>query len=187
MDENQIEEWETVGVEQVADCCIFRVHRTTRKSPLSGRVGEFHTIDSPDWVNVVALTSNREIVMIRQYRHGIDHVIWEIPGGMMDPGELPQVAGARELLEETGYTSESVHVIGCAHSNPALFNNKSYTVLATGARRVAAPSLDEHEEIAVELYTLDQVDQMVKDGTITHSLVLNALLWFDKWQQQNEV
>ena len=182
-DNRSIEEWKTLGVEQVADCRIFHVDRYRRQSPLSGRVGEFHTIGSPDWVNIVALTEDEQLLMIRQYRHGIDQIILEIPGGMMDAGESPEEAGARELREETGYDADIVQVIGCAHSNPALFDNRSYTVLATGARPVAAPSLDEHEEIAVELYSLGQVDQMVREGEITHALVLNALLWFDRWKR----
>ena len=183
MSDNPIEEWETLTVEQVADCRIFLVHRNRRRSPSSGRGGTFHTISSADWVNVLALTEEGNVVMIRQYRHGADEVTLEIPGGIIDPGESPEEAGARELLEETGYSAKKLETIGVVNPNPALFDNTAYTILATGARLVSSPSPDDLEEIAVELYSMSQINQMLMEGGITHSLVLNAFLWYSKWVQ----
>lgn len=174
---DRVHPWTTLEVELVADCRIFAVNRFRRASPVSGKVGEFNTISSANWVNVIALTDQQEVVMIRQYRHGSDEITLEIPGGILDDGETPEEAGARELLEETGFAGERAEIIGSVRPNPALFNNYAYTVLITGARRVAEPSPDEHEEIASRLYTLNEVEEMLRRGEITHSLVVNAFLW----------
>lgn len=98
-----IRPWATLDVELVADCRIFAVKRVRRESPDGGKRGEFCTIDSPDWVNVIALTDEGEVVMIRQYRHGSNEITLEIPGGILDEGEKPEDAAGRELLEETGF------------------------------------------------------------------------------------
>ncbi|MCE2504396.1 MAG: NUDIX hydrolase [Chlorobi bacterium] len=175
---NWIRPWEGLGSEQVADCHVFTVHRHRRKSPENNVVGEFHTISAPDWVNVLALTDDNQAVMIRQYRHGTDEITLEIPGGMIDPGEGPEEAARRELLEETGYEAEYTEVIGSVRPNPALFDNTNYTVLARGVRRLALQSLDEHEEIHVTVYSLDQIDRMLRDGEISHALVVDAFFWY---------
>ena len=172
-----IRPWTTLDVELVADCRIFAVKRIRRESPDGGKRGEFCTIDSPDWVNVIALTDEGEVVMIRQYRHGSDEITLEIPGGILDEGEKPEDAARRELLEETGFAGDRGRIIGCVRPNPALFDNSAYTVLITGARRVAEPSPDEHEDIAVRLYSLKEAEEMLRRGEITHSLVVNAFLW----------
>lgn len=177
IDGKEVHPWITLQVELVADCRIFTLQRYRRASPLSGKVGEFNTISSANWVNVVALTDEGNVVMIRQYRHGSNEITLEIPGGIIDDGETPEQAGRRELLEETGFAGEDVQVIGVVRPNPALFDNYAYTVLISGVRRVARPTPDEHEEIAVQLYSLKDTEEMVRRGEITHSLVLNAFLW----------
>lgn len=169
--------WTTLEVEQVLDCRIFSVKRCRRASPVTGKVSEFTTISSPDWVNVVALTGEEDVVMIRQYRHGSDEVTLEIPGGIIDPDETPEEAARRELMEETGFEGGDAQIIGRVRPNPALFDNCAYTVLITGARRTAEPSPDEHEEVSVHLHRLNDVDRLLREGGITHTLVVNAFLW----------
>lgn len=183
-----VKDWETLEDELVADCQVFEVRRRLRRSPVSGNQGHFHGLTCANWVNTLPLTDDGHVVLIRQYRHGSDEITLEIPGGVIDTGELPEEAGVRELLEETGYRPASASVIGCVRSNPALVNNSAYTVLATGVEPVARPDLDELEEITVELYALKEVDTMLRNGEIKHALTVNAFLWYRLWLEevQNE-
>jgi len=95
--------WRRGRSEQVADCRVFNVRRDFSADPRDGRVHDFYVIEAPDWINVIPLTDDGRVVLIEQYRHGTGEVSLEIPGGMVDEGESPQDAAARELLEETGY------------------------------------------------------------------------------------
>ncbi|MCB0711860.1 MAG: NUDIX hydrolase [Ignavibacteriae bacterium] len=177
-----VEAWETLSSEQIADCHVFTVHRHKRRSPDGIAEGDFHTISAPDWVNVIALTESGDMVMICQYRHGTNELAWEIPGGMIDPGEAPEEAARRELLEETGYEADEIQLIGSVRPNPALFDNTNYTVLARGVRQVGLQSLDEHEDIHVAVYSPEEVDQMVVKGEVNHALVIDALYWLRRCQ-----
>ena len=181
--DTKVKAWETLGSEKIADCHVFTLYRHKRRSPGGALGGEFHTLEAPDWVNVIALTEHRELVMVRQYRHGIDEITWEIPGGMIDSGESPEEGGGRELLEETGYEGDKGVLIGSLRPNPAFLNNTQHTVLIRNVRKVATQSLDESEEIDVAVYSLDQVEQMVANGDITHGLVLNALYWMSRYER----
>lgn len=170
--------WRTVSRERAFDCRIFTIDRVERRSPADDRSGTFFVIDSADWVNVLAITDREEIVMIRQYRHGTDQVTLEIPGGILDEGESPTVAAARELLEETGYAGGEARVIGRVAANPAFLDNHVYSVLITGCRRSGRTKFDEHEEIDVELRPVAEMEEMLLSGEMSHAYVALAFLWY---------
>jgi 8-oxo-dGTP pyrophosphatase MutT (NUDIX family) len=128
-------------------------------------------------VNVVPLTAGEEVVMIRQFRHGAGREVLEIPGGLVDAGEDPAAAAARELLEETGYRAAAVEKIGEVSPNPALFGNRLHSFLARGCVEVATIANDPHEETVVELVPLHDVPGRVAAGEIDHALVLAAFHW----------
>ncbi len=173
-------DWNPHDVELLVEAGIFTLRKIRAASPTEpGKVGEFVYIDAPDWVNVIALTADEQIVLIEQYRHGIGAVTLEIPGGSVDDGEDRVAAGLRELAEETGYTGERVEVIGTVTPNPAILNNICTTLLVINAERTCEPVLDTMEEIAVRLEPLERVPELVREGKIDHSLVIAALHFLD--------
>ncbi|UCE86266.1 MAG: NUDIX hydrolase [Deltaproteobacteria bacterium] len=171
--------WTPLETEELQDCVVFRVSRRLARHPRTGEAHPFFRIDASDWVNVVPITPEGQLVMIRQYRHGSGEVTLEVPGGIVDPGESPSQAATRELLEETGYRAGALTPIGRANPNPALFGNRVHSFLARDARRVAPIRNDGNEETAVELVSRDTLRQRLREGAIDHALVLVALYWFE--------
>ncbi|MGH8020872.1 MAG: NUDIX hydrolase [Opitutaceae bacterium] len=171
--------WETLSTEQAADCRVFRVNRKLCRHPIRGTTAEFFVLDAADWVNVVAVTLSGELVLVNQYRYGIEAHSLEVPGGVMEPGEDPIVAARRELLEETGYAGGVARVLGRVHPNPAIQNNRCHFVCIEGVQAGGALGWDEHEEIEVSLLPAEDVFKLVHAGTITHALAVNALLLFE--------
>jgi len=135
-------------------------------------------VHSPDWVNVIALTPDHQLVLVRQFRFGVDDFSVEIPGGVMDRGEEPVAAGLRELREETGYVGQNARIIGRVHSNPAILSNACHFVFVEQVVRSEQLQWDTDEEIEVVTAPVDEVFAMAHSGRITHSLVLDALFYF---------
>ncbi len=135
-------------------------------------------LETPDWVNVIPLTADGRVLLIRQWRYGIEGVTLEIPGGVVDPGEEPAATAARELLEETGYRAGRVRPIGKVHPNPAIHNNQTFTYVAEDLVQVGPPEGDGEEEIELTSAALTEIPGLIRDGTITHSLVIAAFHLF---------
>jgi 8-oxo-dGTP pyrophosphatase MutT (NUDIX family) len=144
-------------------------------NPGRGTDGEFIVVSAPDWVNVLALTPDRRLVLVRQFRCGTDDFSLEIPGGVINAGEDPVAAGVRELREETGYEGSGARLLGSVHPNPAIQDNRCHIVLVEGAVRRAAAEWDADEEIEVTTAPLAEVLAWARSGRITHSLVHCAL------------
>jgi ADP-ribose pyrophosphatase len=166
--------WKRAASEQVADCRVFQVRRDRSVSPRDGSEHDFYCIEAVDWINIVPLTARDEVVMIEQYRHGTNEVTLEIPGGMVDAGEAPHEAAARELLEETGYRAHEVLLLGRTRPNPAIQNNWIYSFVARDVTFEQEPIFDGTEHTAVRLVPLADVPSLIADGTINHSLVVTG-------------
>ena len=170
-----VPEWRHEGDSVIAETRIFTLRRRHGVSPsLPKQSGEFFYIDSADWVNVIALTAANEVVAIEQFRHGNAEVTLEIPGGMVDPGEAPLVAGVRELAEETGYVGQDASLIGKVNPNPAIFNNHCHTVLVRDVVVAHSPTPELHEEIGIRLLPLAQIPELIGAGVIHHAMVVAA-------------
>ncbi len=140
---------------------------------------DFVVVDAPDWVNVLAHTKDDRLVLVNQFRYGIDAFSWEIPGGVIEAGEDPVVAGLRELQEETGYAGKNARLLASVHPNPAFMKNRCHLVLVEECELVAPPAWDHDEEIEVATLPVAEVYAKARAGGITHSLVLDALLFFE--------
>lgn len=140
-----------------------------------GHSATFSILDAPDWINVIALTAENEIVLVEQYRYGIEKPTLELPGGVCDEGENPFESSQRELLEETGYSSNDWVSLGNVSSNPAMQTNYTHTYLARNCTKTSEQQLDGNERIHVHVLPLVEFLDMVGRGEIKHSLVVAAV------------
>ncbi len=177
-----IDLWETLEWGEATDFPVFAVREVVRRSPRTGRPGSYTVLHVPSWTNVVALTEDDGVVLVEQYRHGIDSVTLEIPGGVVEPGEEPSAAVVRELLEETGYAGKAPELLGTVHPNPAIQDNACTTWLVRGARRVAEPDPDPGEHLAVHTVARSEIPELLRSGRITHSLVVAAFQWLTLYE-----
>lgn len=172
--------WQKLSQVTQAETPIFTLDQARFRHPERGTERNFVVINAPDWVNVVAVTADGRLVLVRQFRYGTNDFSLEIPGGVMDPGEDPVTAGMRELREETGYTGERARLLGSVHPNPAIQSNRSHFVLVENVHVAHELDWDQDEEIEVSLQPVEQVLELAHHGGIKHALVLNALMFFER-------
>jgi ADP-ribose pyrophosphatase len=172
--------WKRVLSEKVADCRVFRIRRDMCIRDSDGKSSDFFVIENPDWVNIIAINKADEVVLIEQFRHGTEEIALELPGGLVDDGEAAEEAAKRELLEETGYSSNRWTLLGKSHPNPALQNNTIFHFLAIDCEKIAETAFDQHESIATKLVLRDKIDTLIGDGSVTHSLVVAAFYYLSR-------
>jgi ADP-ribose pyrophosphatase len=157
---------------------VFNLRLDRARSPRTSETHDFYVLESPSWVNIIPLTLAKEVVLIRQYRFGIRDMTLEIPGGLMEPSDSPEEAARRELREETGYREETLIPLGAVHPNPAIQNNLCYTYLAENVFPVGQLIQDEREDIEVVLQPLSDIPRLIREGAISHALVIAAFYRF---------
>lgn len=182
---NQPRTWKLVSQHKEYETPVFDLYKRVARHPENG-LGTFYVVNTPSWINVVAETADDHIILLDQYRHGVEHITTEIPGGMVDPGETPLEAAKRELLEETGYESTHWEQIGLVEANPAIMNNQTYTFLARKCQKVRAAEPDPHEEIRVWETDSAQLFKLIDKGTIRHALVVAALMHYERWLKKGK-
>ncbi len=167
--------WTVHSSEQGPDLLIARARFDNVENPRTGKRLRRLVLEVPSWCNVVALTPERRVVVVRQFRFGTGTVTTEIPGGVVDQGEDPEETARRELREETGYTAERWSSLGAVDPNPAFQTNVCHHYLAEDARRTHDVELDAGEDIVVDTLDLAELRERVLSGEGRHSLVVCAL------------
>jgi 8-oxo-dGTP pyrophosphatase MutT (NUDIX family) len=170
-------EWNRLRTGAATDYTILRIREDTVADPRTGAGRPRVIIEAPDWVNIIPVTIDNQVVLIRQFRFGIWSTALEIPGGMVDPGEDPMTAALRELEEETGYVPRGrvIH-LGKVHPNPAIMTNVCHSFLALGCERTGKVNPDVDEDIQVSLEPRARIPELLRTGAITHALVACAFL-----------
>jgi ADP-ribose pyrophosphatase len=176
--------WQTISSEKIADCRVFSVNRNlSAPGGIEIDAHNFYVLHPSNWVNVIPITENNEVVLIEQFRHGTGQLTLEIPGGMIDDDDAsPLHAAARELLEETGYQSGELIHIGRNHPNPALQSNYCDTFLARGVKKILDPRFEHCEYIEIRLTPIEKIPQLIRSGLITASLVIVAFYYLDLYE-----
>lgn len=178
--------WDVLRSEIIYRCRIFSLRRDHSRSPRTGESHDFHVLECADWVNVVPLTADRHVVMVRQFRHGIRDLTLEVPAGLIDAADpSPAVAALRELREETGCVSPRIVPLGVVHPNPAMLNNRCHMFAAYDVEKVGAPEWDSTEELAMETVPIDRIPELIGDGTISNALTVVAFHLFDLVQRRS--
>ena len=172
-----IRPWEKVGSKQLADFRIFTVRSDTKVSPRTGKHHDFYIIDSVHWVNVVATTPDRQVVMVEQYRHGTNTVELEIPGGLMDAGDLrPELTGVRELREETGLTAKKWTLLTRLHTSNSVTDEEGFLFLAEDLGHGASELEETEADLQVKKLPLKEALEMVLGQEITDSMSMIGIL-----------
>jgi ADP-ribose pyrophosphatase len=171
--------WRREGERVLASTKVLELRSVHYVHPVRGTQRDFIVAHAPDWVNVVALTPDARIVLVKQFRFGANALSLEVPGGVIEKGEDPVAAGLRELLEETGYGGGAVRLLGSVRPNPAIMDNLCHFVLVDGAVPTGPLNWDHDEEIEVSTAPVDEVLSWARSGRISHSLSVAALMLFE--------
>ena len=174
------QEWTLESEKALADCHVFQILEKYFRHP-DGRSGNFYVCKATDWVQVAALTKDKKIILVDQFRFGTLNYSWELPGGIMEAGEEPIEAGLRELLEETGYSGKNARLIASFSPNPAMMSNQAHLVFVEDCEKNSDTSWDTNEEIAIKEFSLDELDAMVENGSIHHSVAINGIYFLQKF------
>jgi 8-oxo-dGTP pyrophosphatase MutT (NUDIX family) len=170
--------WKRVTSSRDRSFPIFTLRTDRVRSPRTNQDYDFYILESADWVNIIPITPKREVILIRQYRHGIQDMALEIPGGIIEPDDSPREAALRELAEETGYTASQISALDYVWPNPAFLDNRCYTFLARDTALTGDQTPDEKEDIEVIPVPLERIPDMIRRGDIRHSLVVAAFYKF---------
>ena len=159
---------------------VFSLIKNICYHKLFKREHNFFTLNTRDWINIVALTDDNKFIMVKQHRLGTDEITIETPGGLTESAETPDDTASRELLEETGYSCKNIYLLKKLSVNPAILNNYIYFYFAPHCIKTAEQNLDEAEDIEIMLLTKNDIDTMIENGEINHSIIVTAFyLYFN--------
>ncbi|MDR1657413.1 MAG: NUDIX hydrolase [Deltaproteobacteria bacterium] len=174
----QLKQWQLIDESVTYQTPVFNVLDRRCLSPKDGREKTFACLQSPEWVNVLAVTAEGKFLLVDQFRHGSRDFCLEIPGGVVEPGQSLEETARRELMEETGYSAARLELLCSFKPNPALFSNRVHTFLAYEAAPTGQTDFDENEEMSLSLATIDELKAMILDGRIDHALMVAAISFY---------
>ena len=178
------EPWRKTSQNVLHDYGIFKSRELVSRGP-HGKEGRFIVLDAPDWAVVVPALlkgGKRCILTIKQYRHGAGEACQEFPGGVIEPGEEPAAAAARELLEETGYRAGRVVALGNCNPNPAIMSNRLHIFAAEDLEKAGEQELDEHELVDIHIEPEDEVLKALGDPPWSHALMATAAWYYARYR-----
>jgi ADP-ribose pyrophosphatase len=174
-----IKKWKRISSKIITENRIFTLKENSCLSPKDGNEYPFYLLQTLDWVNIIPITKENEVVMIKQFRHGNEEITLEIPGGMTDEEDKsPRVSAIRELVEETGYAGDEIIKLGECSPNPAIFNNKLHVYLAKNVVKKHNQNLEGTEDIEIVKKNINKIPDLIKSGKINHSLVIVAFYYY---------
>ena len=172
----KVRDWEKLESEVVGDFDVFSVRRHVMRSPRTGESDEFHVVDVPMCAQVIALTEDERIVLVEQFRQGVQRMSVEFPAGVLETGEDAVDGAVRELEEETGYRPRHAELLGDFDPDPAIQSNLIKVVLARGCTPDGRRDLDDGEDVAVRLASAQEVRELIRRGEIRHAAAISA--WY---------
>ena len=167
--------WKLLSSEYVFKDRWFIARADKCEMPDGKIVEPYYVLEFPDWCNVVLITEDEKIVMVRQYRHALQMATTELPGGVIDKNETPLQAAIREVQEETGYISTEIEFLYKTAPNPATNNNYAYFFLATNAKPLTNQNFDAFEDMDVLLFSKEEILQMIMNSKIEHGVQVGVL------------
>ena len=180
----KVEIWKRKDSKQIADCRVFKVREDFCERESDSAEHSFFVIENPDWVNIIGLTKDEKVILIEQFRHGTEEIILEIPGGMLDENEKPEIAAKRELVEETGFEAKEIIYLGKSAPNPAIQSNTIYHYLALDCEKTSKTNFDEHESVVTKLVDVNKIENLVAAGEITHALAIAGFYYLSLYQNK---
>ncbi len=178
--------WKTLESEQIFKSGLVSIDKEKCQMPDGRIMPSYYILRFPDWVNVMPVTKDRKVVLIKQYRHATGLVHWEVPGGAVHRGEDARLGALRELEEETGYSSSQLIKVGETFPNPALQDNKIHTYLALDCELKGTQTLDPYEDIEVEAIPLEELEVWLRRGDFNHNIVVASIYQCLDYLRQNK-
>lgn len=173
-----MEKWRRIRSESLVDTHWVKVNRDAVELPNGCRIDDFYTITINDAAAIVAVDDEGNIILKKEYRYCCDQDLIEIPAGTFESDEKDSLEVAkRELLEETGYMSQSWQYIGATVESSAKLTNRMHLYFADHCRKVSQQKLDETEDLEVLVVPLKQAVDMVMNGEICCNSSAHGILW----------
>ena len=169
--------WKTLSSQYISNHIYFTARKDRCQREDGAIIDPYYVVELPTSATALPLTEDGRIVLVKQYRHPIDEVILETPGGFIDKGEDFTTGMKRELLEETGYSFSHIEPLGRVAANPGLLNNYTELFLATGGKKINTQQLDHNEEIEIVLVTIEELIDMLMKQEIKQSLHVNCIFF----------
>ena len=175
MDADTPQAWEVIQSEPGPDLVLFQTRYDWVRNPRNSKLMKAVILETRDWVNIVAVTPEKRVLAVKQFRFGVARTTVEIPAGIIEKGETHEQAAIRELKEETGYTTDHWQYLGWFEANPAFLNNVCHAWLALNVVKTHDPQFDDGEEISISELSLEEVRGEIEQGHMRNSLTLLAL------------